>query len=175
MVLEIVGTRLLAPVFGGSLLVWASQIAVTLAALSLGYYAGGLLADRRPGGEGIDAVIFGAGALTALGVFGAPAIMRVSLGLGLAPGAFAASSLIFGTSVLYKTVRSSYMIACMTDQRLKDYARLLVETCVDVQPGWQVLVVGSPLARPLLEEVTSQVAHKGAYALVRQSILASRV
>ena len=38
-----------------------------------------------------------------------------------------------------------------------------------------MLVVGSPLARPLLEEVTSQVAHKGAYALVRQSILASRV
>jgi aminopeptidase len=55
----------------------------------------------------------------------------------------------------------------MPDQRIERYAKLLVETCVDVQPGWQVVVVGSVLARPLMEEVTRQVAHRGAYALVR--------
>ena len=55
----------------------------------------------------------------------------------------------------------------MLDQRIEQYARLLVETCVDVQPGWQVLVVGTPLARPLMEEVTRQIARRNAYALLR--------
>lgn len=55
----------------------------------------------------------------------------------------------------------------MEDPRLEDYARLLVETCVGVQPGWQVLVAGTPLARPLIDEITRQIARKGAYALIR--------
>ena len=57
----------------------------------------------------------------------------------------------------------------MTDQRIRDYARLLVEQCVGVQPGWQVLLVGSMLSRPLNEEVARQIAAKGAYALTRYS------
>jgi aminopeptidase len=55
----------------------------------------------------------------------------------------------------------------MADPRLEQYAKLLVENCVDVQPGWQVLVGGDYLARPLLDEVARQVAQRGAYALVR--------
>jgi hypothetical protein len=46
MVLEIVGMRLLARDFGSSFYVWTSQIGVVLVALSLGYVAGGLWADR---------------------------------------------------------------------------------------------------------------------------------
>ena len=45
-------------------------------------------------------------------------------------------------------------VRTMNDPRVEQYAKLLVETCVDVQPGWQVLVSGSALARPLLEEVS---------------------
>jgi aminopeptidase len=55
----------------------------------------------------------------------------------------------------------------MRDPRDEQYAKLLVETCVDVQPGWQVLVVAAPLARPLLEEVCRALAQRGAYPLVR--------
>ena len=44
--LEIVGSRLLAPVFGSSLFVWGALIGVVLAAMSTGYAAGGWLADR---------------------------------------------------------------------------------------------------------------------------------
>jgi aminopeptidase len=55
----------------------------------------------------------------------------------------------------------------MTDPRLEQYAKLLVETCVDVQPGWQVIVSGEYPGRPLIEEVARQVAKRGAYALVR--------
>ena len=56
------------------------------------------------------------------------------------------------------------------DPRVEAYAKLLVETCVDVQPGWQVLVTGSYLARPLLEEVSRQVGRRGAYAIQRANL-----
>jgi aminopeptidase len=58
----------------------------------------------------------------------------------------------------------------LSDPRVEQYAKLLVETCIDVQPGWQVLVTGGVLARPLLEEVSRVVARRGAYAILRPSL-----
>ena len=58
----------------------------------------------------------------------------------------------------------------MKDPRIEQYAALLVETCVDVQPGWQVLVNGGALARPLLEEVSRAVGRRGAYAIQRANL-----
>ena len=46
MVLEIIGTRFLAPHFGTSYYVWVNQIGLVMVALALGYYFGGILADR---------------------------------------------------------------------------------------------------------------------------------
>ena len=51
--------------------------------------------------------------------------------------------------------------------RDRAYADLLLDTCLGVQPGWQVLVVGTPLGRPLLEELIGGLARRGAYALPR--------
>ncbi len=44
--LEILGIRILASVFGYSIFVWGTVIGIILVSLSIGYYAGGLLADR---------------------------------------------------------------------------------------------------------------------------------
>jgi aminopeptidase len=63
----------------------------------------------------------------------------------------------------------------VTDPRVEQYAKLLVGTCVDVQPGWQVLVSGSVLARPLLEEVSREIGRRGAYALQRANLSGSRL
>jgi aminopeptidase len=57
----------------------------------------------------------------------------------------------------------------MADPRDRAYARLLVETCVGVQPGWQVVVYANPLARPLVEELARALAERGAYGLLRLS------
>ncbi len=59
--------------------------------------------------------------------------------------------------------------AAVADARVQEYARLLVERSIDVQPGWQVMVVSQPAARPLLEEVVRLIARRGAYPLVRLS------
>ena len=55
----------------------------------------------------------------------------------------------------------------MRDARIEAYAKLLVEKCIDVQPGAQVLVLSTPLARPLFEDVLRAVARRGAYAIAR--------
>jgi len=44
------------------------------------------------------------------------------------------------------------------DPRIDEYARLLVERSVGVQPGWQVQVRSTPLARPLVEAVLDDVS-----------------
>lgn len=46
MAAELCGAKLLAPVFGSSLYVWASVMGITLAALALGYFFGGLISER---------------------------------------------------------------------------------------------------------------------------------
>jgi aminopeptidase len=56
----------------------------------------------------------------------------------------------------------------VTDPRIKEYARLLVD-CVDPQPGWQVLVRSQPLGRPLVDEVCRELGRRGVRALVRLS------
>src|SRR5512133_1537079 len=63
----------------------------------------------------------------------------------------------------------------MHDPRLEHYARILIDTCIAVQPGWQVLVSASHRARPLVEEIGSQLGRRGAYLLSRQSVVAGSI
>ena len=55
------------------------------------------------------------------------------------------------------------------DPRVAEYARLLVERSLGVQPGWQVLIRSTPSARPLIEEVMGLIARKGAYPVLRMN------
>ena len=48
MVLEMAGSRVVAPYMGTSLVVWTSLIGVIMASLSAGYWLGGVAADLRP-------------------------------------------------------------------------------------------------------------------------------
>ena len=58
----------------------------------------------------------------------------------------------------------------MRDGRLERYADLLVGTCLGIKPGWQVLVMGSPPGRPLLEELGRAIARRDAYAVFQLSV-----
>lgn len=46
MACELLGGKLISPYFGGSLYVWASVLGVTLTALMMGYYLGGLISSK---------------------------------------------------------------------------------------------------------------------------------
>lgn len=57
LVLEIIGTRFLAPFYGANLYSWSALISVTLFALAVGYWLGGRLADSRGTPALLDGVI----------------------------------------------------------------------------------------------------------------------
>ncbi|HSB78159.1 MAG TPA: fused MFS/spermidine synthase, partial [Candidatus Methylomirabilis sp.] len=87
--LEIVGSRILAPYFGNSIFVWGSLISVVLAALSLGYWLGGMVADRFPRLSVMGGLIALPGVMIALLPFIYPplngAIAASDLGARLSP------------------------------------------------------------------------------------------
>ena len=68
---EITASRLLAPYFGSSTIVWANLIGIVLAALALGYWIGGRLADRRPEPRLLGLIVLGAAVFVALIPFAA--------------------------------------------------------------------------------------------------------
>jgi spermidine synthase len=61
LVVEIVATRVLAPYFGNTIFSVTSVISVVLAALAIGYYVGGKLADRRPSKRIFFGLVFAGG------------------------------------------------------------------------------------------------------------------
>jgi spermidine synthase len=92
---EIAAVRLLAPYFGASTVVWANTIGVVLVALSLGYWLGGRLADRRPDIRGLCMVALTAAALLALVPFVADPLLDVAVDAldSVSAGAFIGSLL----------------------------------------------------------------------------------
>ena len=78
MSLEILGSRILAPQYGNSVVVWASLIGVFMAALSTGYWLGGTLADRWPRRSGVGVVIAIAGILVTLIPVTAPFVFAIA-------------------------------------------------------------------------------------------------
>jgi len=93
LVLEILGTRVLAPYYGVSLFLWSALIAVTLAALAAGYALGGRWATSAPSGARLSWALAAAG----LWVAGVPwlrtPVVHAAEGLGLR-GAMVASALL---------------------------------------------------------------------------------
>src|SRR5262245_46595037 len=95
MVIEILGSRVLAPSFGATLHVWSALITVTLIALALGYAVGGRVADYRPG---LGALMFvlscSSGTLLLSDLISKP-VLRLAYGAGMVSGTFFAATLLF--------------------------------------------------------------------------------
>jgi aminopeptidase len=60
------------------------------------------------------------------------------------------------------------------DPRVSQYAELIVDRSLDPQAGWQVEVMASPHARPLVEEVVRRIARRGAWPFVRLTWMEER-
>ncbi|HRV59148.1 MAG TPA: fused MFS/spermidine synthase [Solirubrobacterales bacterium] len=90
---EIAGARLLAPYFGDSTIVWANTIAIVLVALSIGYWLGGKLADRRPDLNSLCATVLAGAILVTLVPFFARPFLGASVDAfdELSVGVFAGS------------------------------------------------------------------------------------
>ena len=82
---EIVGSRVLAPYFGSSIFVWGSLISTFLAGLTVGYYTGGFLADRKPDLSAMATLILVAGVLVVILPVVAPPVNRVIASVDFGP------------------------------------------------------------------------------------------
>ena len=106
MATEICASRLLAPFYGSSTVVWANVIGLVLASLSLGYWIGGRLADRRPSPVLLGRLVLAGAALVALVPFVAPPLLDLSvrgidtLSVGAVIGSFIASLALFAPPVV---------------------------------------------------------------------------
>jgi spermidine synthase len=98
---EICASRLLAPYYGSSTIVWANIIGLTLASLSLGYWLGGRIADRNPSARLLGRLVLVAALLVATIPFVSQPILDVaSSGLDeVSAGAVVGS--FFGTLLLF--------------------------------------------------------------------------
>ncbi len=69
MIFELIGSRILSPYFGTSIFVWTSLIGIILGSLSLGYYLGGKIADKKPDINVLSLIIFLSAVFIALTLF----------------------------------------------------------------------------------------------------------
>lgn len=116
MVVEILGSRILAPTFGTTLHVWSALITVTLAALAIGYAVGGRVADQRPGMKTLMMVI-GASALTLLlSDLITTAVLRAVYPSGMVFGTFLAAIILFLPTLFLLGMVSPMVVRAAADQ-----------------------------------------------------------
>ncbi len=113
---EITASRLLAPYFGSSTIVWANLIGIVLAALALGYWLGGRVADRRPQPSLLGFIVLAAALCVAAIPFVAKPFLDLTVeGLdeasaGAVIGSFLAVLLLFAPPVVLLGMVSPFAI-----------------------------------------------------------------
>ncbi|HCM36384.1 MAG TPA: hypothetical protein DIS53_00405 [Candidatus Wildermuthbacteria bacterium] len=96
LVIEIVAVRVLSPYYGNTIFSVSSVITVILAALSIGYYAGGRLADRRPSYNLFYGIIVTSGAMVlALQLLALTLLPYMGYRLSLVSGPLVSSMILF--------------------------------------------------------------------------------
>ena len=136
MATEICASRLLAPYFGSSTIVWANIIGLVLAALAVGYWLGGRLADRRPSRALLGGLVAGAACFVAAIPFVARPFLDASTGAldrvdaGAAIGSFFGALLLFAPPVVLLGAVAPFAIRlAIVDLAPEALARAVVEDC----------------------------------------------
>jgi len=126
---ELAASRLLAPFFGTSLVIWTSVIGLFLAALSAGYWLGGKLADRSPSLftvlrlVAVAAVLIGIAPDLARPVFSLAISGMTSAKLGLLTGSFISVMALLGVPMILLGSVSPFAIRLAT-RRIEEAGRV---------------------------------------------------
>ncbi len=118
---EIAASRLLAPYFGSSTIVWANIIGLILLYLSVGYWFGGKLADRRPDPRLLGGIVVVAAAVIAATPFVARPVLDLALGgldavdVGAVVGSFFAALALFAIPITLLGTVSPFAIRLAID------------------------------------------------------------
>jgi spermidine synthase len=115
MIVEILGAKMLAPYVGTSHFVWTAQIAVTLLALTAGYYAGGRLVDRALRLGRIYWAILIAAVYLGLSGFIVGPVAEWCLNFDLEIGSLLASGLLFFVPLALLAMVGPFFIRVLTE------------------------------------------------------------
>ena len=113
---EICATRLLAPYFGTSTVVWANVIGLILIYLSLGYWLGGRIADRHPTPRVLGLILVLGAVCTAVLPFVARPFLNLALqgfaavSIGVVVGSFVSTLLLFSVPVTLMGMASPFVL-----------------------------------------------------------------
>ena len=114
LIIEITATRMLAPFFGNSIFTISSVIGIVLAALGLGYYLGGSLADRKPSVAWFFSLIVIAGfSVLLLQFFNAMLLPGIAYKLSLINGPLITSLLMFFLPAMFLAMLSPFAITLL--------------------------------------------------------------
>jgi spermidine synthase len=138
---ELAASRLVAPYFGTSTFIWANLIGLTLAFLAVGYYVGGILADRRPKPVWMFGIALLAGGFTGLIPFLARPILRSSLGAidNVDAGAFYGS--LLGVMILLAVPMTAF--GCITPFAIRLRSTGVASSGNNAGHVWALSTVGS--------------------------------
>lgn len=114
MILELIGSRILAPYLGTSIFVWTSLIGIILAALSLGYYLGGRLSLNNPNLKVLGSILLLAGLTISLIPIIREVILEYSMKLGVKFGSIISTLTLFTLPSILLGMVSPYAIALKT-------------------------------------------------------------
>ncbi len=96
LVVEVLAVRVFSPYYGNTIFTVSSVITVILLALSVGYYAGGVAADRRPSRERFFGLILGSGiVLLVLHIVGTLTLPAISGALSIQVGPLVSAAMMF--------------------------------------------------------------------------------
>ncbi|MEA2088480.1 MAG: fused MFS/spermidine synthase [Patescibacteria group bacterium] len=110
MILELIGSRILAPIFGTSIFVWTSLIGIILGAMSLGYYYGGKIADKNPNLKFFSSIILFSGCLVFLILIIKDFVLYSGLFLGIRTGTVVSATILFALPAMFLGAVSPYAV-----------------------------------------------------------------
>ncbi|HDQ26761.1 MAG TPA: SAM-dependent methyltransferase, partial [bacterium] len=110
LMLEILGSRIMAPYYGNTIYVWSSLISVAMLALAAGYFLGGWIADRRPSYSVLYGVIFLASLFMLLIPVMSSQVLMAANKLGPRYGAFFGAAVLFTAPLLLLGVVSPFAV-----------------------------------------------------------------
>lgn len=112
MVLELTGSRILAPYLGTSMFVWTSLIGIILGSLSLGYYLGGKIADKKASFQGLAFILFIAAILIFLSGISKESVLKfIENNISeIRIGAIIASVVLFAPASIFLGMVSPYSV-----------------------------------------------------------------
>ena len=110
MIMELVGSRILAPILGTSIFIWTSLIGIVLGSMSVGYYLGGRIADKNPSVKNLSAIIFISGLSMFAIIIIKDSVLAFSLLFGVKNGAIVAAVILFALPSVMLGMVSPYAV-----------------------------------------------------------------